>query len=206
MKRLPMNRTALTVLLIATLGGEARTSAADEPQPPRFTKDNELIRPEGYREWIYVTSGLGMSYGPAATEEAHPPFDNVFVHPAAYRAFINSGKWPDKTIFVLEVRSSKEHGSINKAGHFQSELIAVEAAVKDESRFPEKWAYFGFGGPGSMRASAKAFPAGACHSCHVKNGAVENTFVQFYPTLLEVAEAKGTLNASYKSQREVPSK
>lgn len=199
-----MNRIALTVLLIAACGG-APARAADDPSP-QFTKDNELIRPTGYREWIYVTSGLGMSYGPASHDMAHPPFDNVFVHPAAYRAFLASGKWPDKTIFVLEVRSATEHGSINKAGHFQSELIAVEAAVKDGSRFPEKWAYFGFGGPGSMRASAKAFPASECHSCHRKNAAVENTFVQFYPTLLEVAEAKGTLNASYQSQREAPSK
>ena len=27
------------------------------------------------------------------------------------------------------------------------------------------------------------------------NGAVDNTFVQFYPTLIEVARSKGTLNA-----------
>jgi hypothetical protein len=201
-----MNRAALTVLLVAAFCGGAPARAAGDPPPPQFTKDNELVRPEGYREWIYVTTGLGMSYGPSAAAAAHPEFDNVFVHPAAYRAFLASGKWPDKTIFVLEVRSSMEHGSINKSGHFQSQLIAVEAAVKDESRFPEKWAYFGFGGPGSMRASAKAFPASACHSCHSKNAAVENTFVQFYPTLLEVAEAKGTLNASYMSQREAPSK
>jgi len=27
---------------------------------------------------------------------------------------------------------------------------------------------------------------------------VEHTFVQFYPTLLEIAKVKGTLNPSYK--------
>ena len=27
----------------------------------------------------------------------------------------------------------------------------------------------------------------ACQACHGKNGAVENTFVQFYPTLIEMA-------------------
>jgi hypothetical protein len=169
---------------------------------PQFTKDNELIRPTDYREWVYLTSGLGMNYGSSVAESADPPFDNVFVRPAAYRVFLESGKWPDKTIFVLENRSAKQHGSINKSGHFQTELIGVEAAVKDESRFPEKWAYFAFGAPPSMRASAKAFPADACHSCHSKNGAVENTFVQFYPTLLPVAEAKGTLKASYP--RDIP--
>ena len=34
-----------------------------------------------------------------------------------------------------------------------------------------------------------------CVECHTKNTAVERTFVQFYPTLLEVARSKGTLNA-----------
>jgi hypothetical protein len=173
---------------------------------PRFTKDNELIRPVNYREWIYVTSGLGMNYGPATTTTSDPPFDNVFVKPDAYRAFAATGRWPDKTMFVLEVRSSASHGSINKGGHFQSELVSVEAAVKDESRFPEKWAYFSFGGPGSMRASAKAFPKHECHSCHSQHGAVENTFVQFYPTLLEVAKAKGTLNAGYSASAPGPGK
>jgi len=31
-----------------------------------------------------------------------------------------------------------------------------------------------------------------CYSCHEKNGAVDTTFVQFYPTLAEIAKAKGT--------------
>lgn len=187
-KALPFSLT----LLAAMLAGGAPEGA------PQFTKDNELIRPADYREWIYVSSGLGMAYGPDAKEASDPPFDNVFVQPAAYRAFLESGRWPDKTIFVLEVRSSKEHASINKSGHFQSDLLAVEAAVKDESRFPEKWAYFGFGGGKSLRDKAKAFPTSACHSCHSQNGAVENTFVQFYPTLLPVAEAKGTLSPNYR--------
>ena len=188
------------LLMVAVCGGAPGGGDTNAPAP-QFTKDNELIRPTDYREWVYLSSGLGMSYAPSAME-MEPAFDNVFVHPAAYRAFLESGKWPDKTIFVLENRSAQQHGSINKSGHFQAGLTGVEAAVKDESRFPDKWAYFGFGGPPSMRASAKAFPSNACYSCHNKNGAVENTFVQFYPTLLPVAEAKGTLKASYP--RDIP--
>ena len=185
-------------LLAAAVCGGAPESESGRVSAPQFTKDNELVRPKDYREWIYLTSGLGMSYGPDAKEAADPPFDNVFVQPAAYRVFLESGKWPDKTMFVLENRASKVHGSINKAGHFQSELIGVEASVKDESRFPDKWAYFAFGGGTSIRDTAKAFPSSACHSCHNQNGAVENTFVQFYPTLLRVARAKGTLKPTYR--------
>jgi len=32
-----------------------------------------------------------------------------------------------------------------------------------------------------------------CYACHTDNGAVDNTFVQFYPTLLEVATKMGTV-------------
>jgi hypothetical protein len=36
-----------------------------------------------------------------------------------------------------------------------------------------------------------------CYSCHKAHGAVDTTFVQFYPTLLPLANAMGTLSASY---------
>jgi len=168
---------------------------ADDSYPldPRFTNDGQLIRPANYREWIYLSSGLGMNYG-ATPHAENPHFDNVFVAPAAYRAFLATGRWPDKTMFVLEVRASEQHGSINRDGHFQTDLVALEAEVKDESRYPQKWAFFSFGQAGSLLDANKAFPANsACNQCHAKNGAVDNTFVQFYPTLLEVAKAKGTL-------------
>jgi hypothetical protein len=36
-----------------------------------------------------------------------------------------------------------------------------------------------------------------CYSCHQAHGAVDTTFVQFYPTLLPIAQEKKTLSASY---------
>lgn len=185
------------VYLAFALAGLLR--GADDPQ---FTKDNELIRPANYREWIYLTSGLGMSYGVRPVDAGNPAFDNVFVQPAAYKAFKKTGKWPDKTMFVLEIRSSESHGSINKAGHYQTDLVSLDAAVKDVARFKEKWAYFGFKVDPAAGGSAKAFAGdSACNVCHAKNAAVENTFVQFYPTLLGIARAKGTINAGYNGDK-----
>ena len=37
----------------------------------------------------------------------------------------------------------------------------------------------------------------ACNECPSRNAAVENTFVQFYPALLQTAAGKGTLNPSW---------
>jgi hypothetical protein len=106
---------------------------------------------------------------------------------------------PEGTIFALEIRFSSSHGSINKAGFFQSDVAAVEAAVKDTKRFPRGWAYFGFGGGlRPTRTASAAFGNNAgCNACHETNGAVENTFTQFYPAALEIAEKKGVLKASF---------
>ena len=44
--------------------------------------------------------GFDMSYNPAM-QMGHHMFDNVFVNPAAYKAFVETGTWPDKTVLVL---------------------------------------------------------------------------------------------------------
>lgn len=163
-------------------------------QNPEFTEDGRLVRPGNYREWVFLSSGLGMTYGPAKhTANEAPRFDNVFVEPQAYKAFLKTGTWLDRTIFALEVRSSASNGSINRGGHYQEGVAGLEVEVKDSSRFPNKWAFFDFGSPNTK--AAKAIPTTAsCYSCHSTNGAVDNTFVQFYPTLAPVAKAKGTFN------------
>jgi hypothetical protein len=161
-----------------------------------YTADGQMKRPENYREWVYLTTGFDMSYNPNAAQLDHHMFDNVFVNPEAYAAFLKTGAWPDKTVFILEVRRAEGKGSINVRGNYQtSEVMGLEAHVKDESRFPGKWAFFGFGD----QKTAKLIPASeSCYSCHTEHGAVDSTFVQFYPTLLPVAKSKGTLSPSYK--------
>jgi hypothetical protein len=165
------------------------------PTTPTYTADGRLVFPTGYREWIYLTSGVDMSYSPNMSMD-HSMFDNVFVNPEAYRAFVATGTWPDKTMLVLEARMAGSKGSINKTGHYQTgEVMAREVHVKDAARFPGKWAFFGFGDD----QPSKQIPTSAdCYSCHEQHAAVDTTFVQFYPTLLEIAKAKGKLSAGYQ--------
>jgi len=162
---------------------------------PTYTSDGKLIFPANYREWIYLTSGVDMSYSPQAMAMGHSMFDNVFVNPEAYKAFLETGKWPDKTMLVLEVRRAETNGSINKSGHFQTDdLMGREVHVRDVSRFDGRWAFFAF----DDASTAKMVPKEAsCYSCHQQHAAVDTTFVQFYPTLIGIAKAKGTLSASY---------
>jgi hypothetical protein len=191
-------KTAIAVVL---LGGAIafliaqRKSEAAASSGPEFTQDDKLMLPANYREWVYLSSGLGMTYGPVAeaNRDRPPMFDNVFVNPDAYRSFMKTGTWPEKTMFVLEIRAAAGKGSINNGGHYQAGLIAVEAEVKDTARLGG-WGFFAFG----TGTSGKQLPkTAACYTCHSQKGAVDNTFVQFYPTLLPVAKEKGTLTPSY---------
>lgn len=188
-----MRNKLFLVISVAFLGSaalllDAQHDSADEV---RYTADGRMLRPANYREWVYLSSGLGMSYSPQAMNMGEPPFDNVFVTPAAYHAFLQTGAWPDKTAFVLELRASQSKGSINQHGHFQGAVLGLDVHIKDESRFPRKWAFFNFD---RSAASASMIPASQdCYSCHEQHGAVDTTFVQFYPTLLDIAKEKGTL-------------
>lgn len=155
---------------------------------------NQMTRPDDYREWIWLSSGFDMSYSPAKPANPDPPFDNVFVNPEAYHAFLKTGTWPDKTVLVLEVRSSQRKALDNPHSHVQGDSARVEVHVKDSERFPEtKWAFFVFGE--SAKTAAPAAANATCFTCHGKSGAVDTTFVQFYPILRDVAKQKGTYKA-----------
>jgi len=187
----------VTLLLLAGF----RDSGKSREAGPEYTSDGQLKIPEHYREWVYLTSGFDMSYNPTAQASGHHMFDNVFVNPDAYRAFMETGTWPDKTVLVLENRSAKGKGSINQSGNYQStDVMGVEVHVKDNGRFAGKWAFFGF----DDSQVAQMIPTSAgCYSCHAAHGAVDTTFVQFYPTLLPTVKSKGTLSVT--EQKEVRS-
>lgn len=176
-----------------------------------FTASGGVVRPADYREWVYLSSGLGMSYAPenrAATASGRPPlFDSVFVNRQSYRAFLQSGRWPDGTMFILELRNSERHVSIDTGGQTQGGLFGLEAAVKDSSRYKATggWAYFGLGGGRNplVESAMPNPPTASCYACHGEHTAVENTFVQFYPTLFEVAQKMGTVKSTYDPKRTV---
>ena len=120
-----------------------------------------------------MSSGLGMSY--TAGPDHEPAFTNVFIRPESYREYVRTGKLPDGTVMVLEIRKSESAVSINREGHVQGRLVGIEASVKDGRRFPEKWAYFSFvGDKGETLPRAKPFPKEACWSCHHEHGEADN--------------------------------
>ncbi len=200
------NRRRLSLLLCLPLCSFLITGcrASEEQQTlsdgPRYLNGTSLVRPTDYREWPFVGSALGLTYEAAtASSDAPPTFTNVFVNPSSHRAFMETGVWRSGTVFVLEFRRSQTDAAPNKGGRFQGDLLGLEAEVKD-SRFSDGWAFFNFGRGTDLTEVAAPLSGDAaarCVQCHTEETAVERTFVQFYPTLLEVARQKGTLKPGF---------
>jgi len=164
---------------------------------PSYTAEGQLKFPVAYREWVFLASGLDMSYT-SKTPGDHSMFNNVFVNPSAYREFMKSGTWPEGTMFMLENRGAEGNHSINVRGKTQSaEVMGTEVHVKDSTH--GGWAFYAFDdGDRKAGGSARLIPrAATCYSCHEQHGAVDTTFSQFYPTVLGVATEKGVLSKEY---------
>ncbi len=61
----------------------AAALSASEPgmTQPKYWGDNQLIRPAGYRAWIFVGSSLGMGYQEAKQSGVKRPqqFHNIYI-------------------------------------------------------------------------------------------------------------------------------
>jgi len=156
---------------------------------PVFEASGALLKPESYRQWIFVGSSLGLSYAknPGQTTGAQL-YHNVYINPSSYFEFAKTGKFPDGTMMILELASQEEKKEPGLQGSFEKEIVGLEASVKDSTRFKEAWAYFNFtGANGKFLPRAKAFPKEACWACHDVNAQTDHVFTQFYPILREVA-------------------
>lgn len=155
----------------------AFAAAAQEPQ---YAGKAVLKLPANYRDWYFVGSNLGVSYSPEPGKEEF--FKNMYMPKAAADAFKRDGKFPEKTMIVMEIYKPESNASPAKRGQFQGKFVGVEVAVKDKNAVAEGWAYYNFiDKPGKTLATAKAAGKAACWNCHNQHGAADNVFVQFYP-------------------------
>jgi Cytochrome P460 len=170
------------------------TAATDGAVGPQYNAQGALMPPSGYREWVFLSAGLDMSYTEDPAMQGHSMFDNVFVDPRSWSVFKLTGHWPDKSMFAMEARGAATQGSINKHGQYQTEdLMGLEFHVRDEARFKGGWGFFA----GNSTDPEPQLPLSAsCYECHRVHGAVDTTFTQFYPTAKPIALKAG----SYREQ------
>jgi len=154
---------------------------------PTYDGAGKVLRPEGYRKWVFVGTSLGLRYmGEGGVDEGPGSFHNVYIQPEVYDAFVKTGAFPEKTILAMEIYSAgtKEPNSELSGGFFGDQLTGFSAAIKDKERFLEGWGYVSFMRDGSkLAATAEPFRKSQCYDCHLEHGATDNVFTQFYPLL-----------------------
>ncbi len=122
---------------------------AASAQTPRYESKAVLKSPDGYRDWYFVGSNLGISYSENATKD--PNFKNIYIPRAAADSFKKTGIFPEKTMLVMEVYQPTKDASPAKQGQFEGKFVGIEVAVKDKEAVPEGWAYYNFIGDNGER-------------------------------------------------------
>lgn len=186
------NSKTLTFTLGIILSGLA--SAADtvvEQSHAQFDAGGQLIRPTGYREWIFVGSPLtpnDMNNGKAA----FPEFHNVYIDPVSWSHWKKTGEFRDGTVIVKELVSVGSKQAPSGNGYFQGEYTGLEAMVKSKQHLSDangNWGFFRFTIENSptLHQTASAQPQENCMACHQSKAAKDQVFVQYYPVLRAAA-------------------
>src|SRR5882724_6060727 len=177
---------SIAATLAATIGvvawrGVARSEQQDPPadQLPRFAQRDQLLKPVGWEAWVMVGASTGLSYAAAPGM-----FHNVYVQPWAYREFVRTGAFPQRTMFVLSFYEASRKSTPARAGFYEGDRVpAIEVHLKQTGIDTTGWAFFGFG---DSAATAAMIPgAASCYSCHATEAAHDQVFTQFYPPLRE---------------------
>jgi cytochrome P460 len=157
--------------------------------PIPYTADGGVPLPQ-YDKWVFMGAG---AFDAQETSPA-PRFSNVFVDPAAYDMFVRTGRWPDRTIIVSEKRAGVTTQPLTKgAGWGQTGApLGFEFEIKDQAR--GGWRYYS---AARGERVGKLIPNQSdCTTCHAEHGAVDNTFVQFYPKLSDLLTRRGTASGA----------
>lgn len=157
-----------------------------------YNAKGELIRPEGFREWVFIGAPLtpnGLNGGQAG----FPEFHHVYVNPDAFAVYERTGEFPDGTVIAKELVLLKpgkhKDGSYDAPsgrGFFADRFNGMDVMVKNSKRYKKTngWGFFNFGHhkPPYAKAAAAA-PVESCAGCHEANAEKDMVFTQFYPIL-----------------------
>lgn len=186
---------AIPVGLVVAACGSAGPSRAEAQQPagppadqlPRFTADGELVRPEGWEAWVLAGTSMGLGYNEpsGAVTAGQPPgsFLNVYIQPWAYEVFMETGSFPQGTMFILAGSEPRSKANPALTGFYQGPMSLLEVHVKQEDLHETGSGFYGFGG--GVESAAQIPGDAACYSCHRDEAAYDNVFVQFYPAMRE---------------------
>jgi hypothetical protein len=194
-----LSATALVLTSFYLLLGPISESqaAGDKMYEAKFNASGELVRPAGWREWIFVGSPLtpnSLNGGNAP----FPEFHSVYIDPESWAHYKKTGKFREGTMFAKELTLVGDTAGTSGIGFFNGELQGFEIAHKDSKKYSKEsdgWAYYTFGHHAEPYAdTAKALPNAACANCHTAAAAEDMVFTQYYP-ILGAAKGAGKAGA-----------
>lgn len=106
----------LLTMLITLLPLPFMNLASAEESAARFDSNGQLLRPTGYREWIYIGAPLtpnDMNNGKAA----FPEFHNVYIDPVSWQHWKQSGEFREGTVIIKELVSVGTKSSSSGKGY-----------------------------------------------------------------------------------------
>jgi hypothetical protein len=177
--------TMLVAALVAAAAAQEHRLAAI-----KYTAGDKIPIPD-YSKWVFIGSG---AFETPETAPA-PRFSNIFAEPNAYDEYVRTGSWPDRTVIVSEKRAGLTTMPLTKnPGWGQTgEPMGFELEVKDAGK--GGWRYYT--AKAGERVSTAVANQADCTTCHSEHGAVDNTFVQFYPSLIAPAKRHGTFKTTH---------
>ena len=162
--RLTKLSTALAIGLMATTASfssdfqePARPARRRDSTPsdiqtsaPEYDAKGSLLLPPDFKTWVFVGANLGLDYQQDVA--ANPPrekkaretaavgdFHNVYINPEAYKHYLKTGKFPDKTVLVMDVYQAKdkEPQNVVVGGHFPGRQSLGRSSGQEQQ--PTRW-------------------------------------------------------------------
>lgn len=180
-------------IVILSMGATVAVADDSKKYEAAFTADGDLVRPSGWREWVFVGSPLtpnSLNGG----EAPFPEFHTVYIDPESWQHWKDTGEFREGTMLAKELTLVGATAATSGIGFFNGDLQGFEIAHKDSKRYSEDtggWAYYSFGHkPEPYADTTEAMPNAACAACHTAAAADDMVFTQYYP-ILTTAKAAG---------------
>jgi hypothetical protein len=165
----------LTVLLAAVLACATGVPGRGAAQPAGAAAPPAVPYPEGYRDWLHVTSMV-------IHDRAHPLYEafggihHVYVNSVGARAAREGGAYPDGSILVFDLLEARVEGGAMTEG--ARKFIGV--MVKDRAAYAATggWGFEAF--RGDSRDQRVVTDARAqCFACHQGARATDHVFARY---------------------------
>lgn len=178
-----------------TKNPEPDAAVAHDPAFVQYDSGGQLLRPKGYREWVYIGTPLtpnDLNDG----EAGFPEFHNVYIDPTSYAHYRDTGEFREGTVIIKELVSVEEKSATSGNGYFQGGFVGLEALIKSAEKYPDEpgnWAFYSFGHAYPLADAATPFPAKDCSNCHDESAAQDFVFTQYYPILEATRDPDGVI-------------